>query len=270
MKNKFGITAAAVLVALSLSACSNSNNQSSSSSSNKASSSQVQKKQSNSSSNKQSSSSKPSSQAPEQNRMDKLTDQLRKNLSGMLLPSKDGLGQGSDKLNIRYTQDGSTNTVYYSVGATAKSLNDASIKNEKPYAVLKEVKNASSDTATDLINYQPEQTGLKTKSLDADTKATTQGAAGSTYLQWNKNNYSFVIQANNQLKQDPVSRGKSVLALFNQYGLPATSDKGSLSVKMGDSEGSLNTVIAWKHGNDVYQIKAHDTETAFKMLASLK
>lgn len=263
MKNKFGIAAAAVLVALSLSACSNnSQSNSSSSSNNKASSAKVEKKQS--------SSSQSSSQAPKESRISDLTAELRKALPDMLLPTKDGLGQGSNNLNVRYTISANTNVVYYSVGNSAQAFNASSVKNEKPYAVLTEKKNLSSDDITDFINYMPEQSGLPTKKLDADTKSTTQGAAGSTYAQFNKNGYSFLIQANNQRKQDPIGRAKSVLALFKQYGLPKTAKNGSVQVKIGDSVGSLNTVISWQDGNNVYQLKAHDTTTAFKMLASLK
>lgn len=281
MKKKFGITAAAILAALSLSACSNSGNSQSSQSSNKAKSSQVEKKSSVSSksasssvsstatSNSSASSSsekKASSQAPK-SRMSKMTAKLRKALPGMLLPTRDGLGSGSDNLNVRYTKSGNTNTVYYSVGNAPTDFNSASVKSEKPYAVLTQTKNGDAES---IINYMPAQTGLPTVKLDASTKATSQGAAGSKYIQWNKNKWSFVVKGNSQLKQDPTGRAKSVLALVNQYGVPATSSNGSVNVVMGDSVGSLNTTIAWQHGNSVYQLKAHDTETAFKMLNSLK
>ncbi|WP_251717272.1 hypothetical protein [Lactobacillus agrestimuris] len=271
MKKQIGITAA-ILMALSLAACSNQSQSSNSNSS--ASSSKVQKNNTSKSESKtsesSSSSQESSSQAPEQNRMDNLTAKLRKALPGMLLPTKDGLGTGSDKLNVRYTSEGNVNTVYYSVGNTTSDFNASNLKNEKPYAVLKEVKNASESEASDIINYSPEQQGLPTTKLDDSTTATTQGAAGQKYLQWNKDKYSFVIQASSMMKQDPTKRGKEVLALVNKYGVPGTTSNGNLHVTLGDSVGSLNTVIAWQDGKNVYQIKAHDTETALKMLASLK
>lgn len=277
-RRKFGYVAAAALMALSLAAC--SNNQSGSQSSNKPSSSQVEKKNSstqksnnnskqdnnNNSSSSSSESKKPSSQAPEA-RFDNLIDKLRKALPGMLLPTRDGLGQGSEHVNVRYTKSNNKNVVYYSVGNSASDFNASNLVNEKPYAVLTETKNGDADS---IINYSPEQKGLPTTKLDADTTATTQGAAGQKYVQWNANKYSFVIQASSQLKQDPVERAKKVLALSKQYNLPATSSHGNVHVIVGDSEGSLNTTIAWQNGNNVYQLKAHDTETAFKMLSSLK
>lgn len=274
MKKRFGYAAAAVLMSLSLAACSN-NNQSQDSSANKPSSSKVQKnnspKKSTPKNNSSSESSKkPSSQAPAQNRMEALTAKLHQALPGMLLPTNDGLGSGSDKLNVRYTQSGNKNVVYYSVGNSAQAFNASTVSAEKPFAVLTETKNASSSDISDIINYMPAQKGLPTKKLDASTTATLEGAAGQKYLQWNNNNYSFVIQASSQLNQDPTNRGKSVLGLSKQYNLPSTSNKGSVHVTVGDSVGSLNTVIAWQNGNNVYQLKAHDTETAFKMLSSLK
>ena len=285
MKKKFGITAAAILAAISLSACSNSNQSSSSSSSSKAISSQVEKKSSsnissssstsssqsssNTSSSASSSSSKsdePSSQAPK-NRMSQMTAKLRKALPGMLLPTKDGLGAGSDNLNVRYTKSGDTNTVYYSVGNSAAAFNSLSVKNEKPFAVITQTKNGDADS---IINYMPAESGLPTVNLDSNTKATSQGAAGSKYIQWNKDKWSYVVKGNSQLKQDPTGRAKSVLALVNEYGVPNTSSQGSVNVVMGDSVGSLNTTIAWQDGNSVYKLEAHDTETALKMLSSLK
>lgn len=282
MKKKFGITAAAILAAISLSACSNGSNQSSSSSSNTPSSSKVEKQsststsssssssassQSSTSASSSSSSSKQSSTQAPKGRMGQLTAKLRKALPGMLLPTKDGLGKGSDNLNVRYTKSGNTNKVYYSVGNSPVEFNAASVKNEKPYAVLTQTKNGDADS---IINYMPAQKGLPTVKLDSSTKATSQGAAGSTYIQWNKGKWSFVVKGNNNLKQNPKGRAKTVLALANQYGVPSTSSHGSVNVVMGDSVGSLNTTIAWQDGDSVYQLKAHDTETAFKMLSSLK
>lgn len=289
MKKKFGITAAAILAAISLSACSNSNQSSSSSSQSKSTSAQVEKKSSStstsssstSSSNSVSSSSttnssasssssskanEPSSQAPK-SRMSQMTAKLHKALPGMLLPTKDGLGAGSDNLNVRYTKSNDINTVYYSVGNSPADFNAASVKNEKPFAVLTQTKNGDADS---IINYMPAESGLPTVNLDSNTRATSQGAAGSKYIQWNKGKWSYVVKGNSQLKQDPTGRAKSVLALVNEYGIPNTTSHGSLNVVMGDSVGSLNTTIAWQDGNSVYKLEAHDTETALKMLNSLK
>lgn len=272
-KRKLIYLAAASLMAVSLAAC--SNNQQNSSTANKASSSKVVSKKTaknssaNSSKSSQSSSSeakKPSSQAPEE-RFHRLSDQLRSALPGMKLPTQSGLGQGLDKVNVRYTKTSNKNVVYYSVGSSAQQFNAGEIKQEKPYAVLTEFKKGDADS---LINYSPAQKGLPTKQLDSNTKATLQGAAGSEYLQWNKGRYSFVIRASKIKKQDPMNKGKQVLTLSKRYALPQTSGHGSLQVQVGDSFGSLNTVIAWQDGKNIYQIKAHDTETAFKMLASLK
>ncbi|XJZ60181.1 hypothetical protein ACIA4Q_02190 [Lactobacillus delbrueckii subsp. bulgaricus] len=209
-----------------------------------------------------------SSQRADVNRMGTLTSQLRVKLPGMLLPAADGLGQGSSNLNIRYTSSSSQNVVYYSVGNSPLALNDSPIANEKPYAVLTEKKNVAD--ASSLINYQEPKTGLPAVKIASNVTGTEEGAAGSTYLQFNQGQWSFVVRASNVQGQKPLPTAQKLLALYQQYGLPDTAAKSSVQVDVGESLGSLNTVITWAKGSSVYQLKAHSMETAFKMLKSLK
>ena len=208
-----------------------------------------------------------SSQRADANRMGTLTSQLRVKLPGMLLPAADGLGQGSSNLNIRYTSSSSQNVVYYSVGNSPLALNDSRIASEKPYAVLTEKKNVAD--ASSLINYQEPKTGLPAVKIAGNVTGTEEGAAGSTYLQFNQGQWSFVVRASNVQGQKPLPTAQKLLALYQQYGLPDTAAKSSVQVDVGESLGSLNTVITWAKGSSVYQLKAHSTETAFKMLKSL-
>ncbi len=213
------------------------------------------------------SSSQSQRQSTSANRMGTLTSQLRVKLPGMLLPAADGLGQGSSNLNIRYTSSSSQNVVYYSVGNSPLALNDSRIASEKPYAVLTEKKNVAD--ASSLINYQEPKTGLPAVKIASNVTGTEEGAAGSTYLQFNQGQWSFVVRASNVQGQKPLPTAQKLLALYQQYGLPDTAAKSSVQVDVGESLGSLNTVITWAKGSSVYQLKAHSTETAFKMLKSL-
>ena len=208
-----------------------------------------------------------SSQRANANRMGTLTSQLRVKLPGMLLPAADGLGQGSSNLNIRYTSSSSQNVVYYSVGNSPLALNDSRIASEKPYAVLTENKNVADPSS--LINYQEPKTGLPAVKISGNVTGTEEGAAGSTYLQFNQGQWSFVVRASNVRGQKPLPTAQKLLTLYQQYGLPYTTAKASVQVDVGESLGSLNTVITWAKGSSVYQLKAHSTETAFKMLKSL-
>ncbi len=208
-----------------------------------------------------------SSQRANANRMGTLTSQLRVKLPGMLLPAVDGLGRGSSNLNIRYTSSSSQNVVYYSVGNNSLALNDSRIASEKPYAVLTENKNVADQSS--LINYQEPKTGLPAVKIAGNVTGTEEGAAGSTYLQFNQGQWSFVVHASNVRGQKPLPTAQKLLALYQQYGLPYTTAKASVQVDVGESLGSLNTVITWAKGSSVYQLKAHSTETAFKMLKSL-
>lgn len=208
-----------------------------------------------------------SSQKADANRMGTLTGQLRAKLPGMLLPAADGLGQGSSNLNIRYTSSSSQNVVYYSVGNSPLALNDSRIASEKPYAVLTENKKVADPSS--LINYQAAKTGLPAVKISGNVTGTEEGAAGSTYLQFNQGQWSFVVRASNVQGQKPLPTAQKLLTLYQQYGLPYTTAKASVQVDVGESLGSLNTVITWAKGSSVYQLKAHSTETAFKMLKSL-
>ena len=216
-------------------------------------------------SSRASSKSAPSSTA---SRMSSLTAQLRTQLPGMLLPTVDGLGQGSENLNARWTSSASQNVIYYSVGNSPFPLNASQVAKEKPYAVLTENKNVTD--ASSLINYQEPKSGLPTVKLDGQVTGTEEGAAGSTYLQFNQGQWSFVVRASQVQGQEALPTAKALLKLYQQYGLPASGSNASVQVDVGESLGSLNTVITWSKGSSVYQMKAHSTETAFKMLKSLQ
>ncbi|GFZ27443.1 hypothetical protein [Lactobacillus corticis] len=266
------------LCALLLAGCganSTSKSNSSQSSSSSAVSSKKAKKQkkakakstSSSSSAAKSSSSASSSTAKTQTRMQQLTSNLRQVFPGMLLPTQDGLGQGADKLNVRYSANNAQNVVYYSVGNQPLAFNSPQVSQELPYAVLTQYKHEQN---SGLIHYQAPQRGLPKENLDENIQATVEGAAGSTYVNWKIGNYSFVVRGINQFNHDPVAFAKKALLYYKIYGLPQTSTKAAFYVTMGDAAGSLNTIVTWQHGNTVYQLKAHDTQTAFKMLSSLK
>ena len=207
-----------------------------------------------------------SSQRADANRIGTLTSQLRGKLPGMLLPAADGLGQGSSNLNIRYTSSSSQNVVYYSVGNSPLALNDSRIASEKPYAVLTENKNVAD--ASSLINYQEPKTGLPAVKIAGNVTGTEEGAAGSTYLQFNQGQWSFVVRASNVQGQKPLPTAQMLLALYQQYGLPDTAAKSSVQVDVGESLGSLNTVITWAKGSSVYQLKAHSTSALYIYPAS--
>lgn len=224
-------------------------------------------KSSSSQASSKSAASSSQSTSTDANRMGTLTRQLRAKLPGMLLPTADGLGQGSSNLNIRYTSSSSQNVVYYSVGNSPLALNDSRIASEKPYAVLTENKNVAN--ASSLINYQEPKTGLPVVKIAGNVTGTEEGAAGSTYLQFNQGQWSFVVRASNVQGQKPLPTAQKLLSLYQQYGLPDATAKSSVQVDVGESLGSLNTVITWAKGSSVYQLKAHSTETAFKMLKSL-
>lgn len=267
MNKKFSVTAT-LLLAVALTAGCGSNNASSNNNAKSSNASQSSHVEKNKSTDKSDSATN-KSQAPRGSRLAQMNRNLRNALPGTVLPENDGLGAGSDKLNVRYTKNGNTTNIYYSVGSTAKSFNDPSVARELPFAVLTETSNLSADQIKAAINYQAPATGLPTININGQ-QATEQGGAGQRYLQWNSGKWSYTIHASSVNGQDPIPTAKQILALSKKYPLPNTQTNSSVLVNVGYSYGSLNTIISWQQNDKLYVIKAHSPETAFKMLVSLK
>lgn len=194
----------------------------------------------------------------------KLTDVLGK----MPLPQADGLGAGSDHLNIRYAQTDTSKTIYYSVGDQAEAFNAASLQNEYPYATLTETTYANNDAAAGQVNYQQNAAGLPTADLGSGVTGTIDAGAGQRYLHWNKGQWSFLVHAAAVNGEDPVATGKQIVTWANQYALPDA--RGAAELEVGTSFAALNQKFTWQVGNKIYQVQAHSAETAMKMIASMK
>lgn len=272
MKKSLTISAVALLSLVLATGCSNNNSASSDTSAAKNSKVQKSSKQESKSTSKSSTSSqsRSQSQAPEASRLAQMNRRLRSVFPSMPLPQNDGLGQGSKTLNIRYTQEGNTNTIYYSVGRNAKNFNAANVKSELPYATLSDSQGLTSDQISQRINYQNIESGLPTVDLGNNVTATEQAGAGQRYVTWHKDMWSITVHGNSVNNLDPVPNSKNLVSLLKRYNLPKTSNNASVVVNMGDSYGSLNTIITWEQNGHLYQMKAHSTETALAMLASLK
>lgn len=274
MKRKYGMAALVLATALFTAACSNNASSGTSSSSQSTKTSQVKKSTTKSStsatSSKRQNENHSQSQAPQTSRLAQLNRQLKKVFPEMSLPQEDGLGAGSDKLNIRYSTSNNENDIYYSVGKRALAFNDPAIKQELPFAVLSEKSNLTNSQAEEIINFQADEKGLPQVKVADDVTASQQSGAGQTYLSWSKGKWSFTVHASNVTGQNPLPTAKQVAALAKKYKLPDTQTHGSMRIQVGYSYGSLENVISWKQNNHVYQIKAHSLDTAFKMVSSMK
>lgn len=289
MKGKILIMLAASLL---LSGCSQSNKSTSSesaagsskvsqksSSSKKASSKSSSVKKSTSSSSTSASSSSASSKASGWNqttsnaaRLSTFNSEIKKQLGSVLLPSVTGLASDSGYLNVRYSGNSSRYTVYYSVGYTAKTLNDPSLSGQTPYLVLTKQTYASASAAQAAVeNVQSKSNlqGLPTTNLGSGITAWTDAGAGQRYVTFNEGNWQFTVHGAAVNGEDAEATAKNLVALLNSYYLPAP-DKGKGTFEVSVADGEIPQTLTWAKGSSLYKLQAHSTDTLIKTAASLK
>lgn len=289
MKGKILIMLAASLL---LTGCSQSNKSTSSesaagsskvsqksSSSKKASSKSSSVKKSASSGSTSASSSSTSSKASSWNqttsnaaRLSTFNSEIKKQLGGVLLPSVTGLASDSGYLNVRYSGNSSSYTVYYSVGYAAKTLNDPSLSGQTPYLVLTKQTYASTSAAQAAVeNVQSKSNlqGLPTTNLGSGITAWTDAGAGQRYVTFNEGNWQFTVHGAAVNGEDAEATAKNLVALLNSYYLPAP-DKGKGTFEVSVADGETPQTLTWTKGSSLYKLQAHSTDTLIKTAASLK
>lgn len=289
MKGKILIMLAASLL---LTGCSQSNKSTSSesaagsskvsqksSSSKKASSKSSSVKKSASSSSTSKSRSSASSKASGWNqttsnaaRLSIFNSEIKKQLGSVLLPSVTGLASDSGYLNVRYSGNSSSYTVYYSVGYTAKTLNDPSLSGQTPYLVLTKQTYASASAAQAAVeNVQSKSNlqGLPTTNLGSGITAWTDAGAGQRYVTFNEGNWQFTVHGAAVNGEDAEATAKNLVALLNSYYLPAP-DKGKGTFEVSVADGETPQTLTWAKGSSLYKLQAHSTDTLIKTAASLK
>lgn len=285
---KFTLLVPILLLGLTLSACGNSKSAESSSSS-KASSSATSSVSSNNSSTSSSAATSSSNTstttststrkenkavttAVSGSRISQLNKQLESSLGNIALPQDDGLTNGSNNLNIRYTGSSSNYQIFYSVGNTPTSFNNPTLTQQNAYAVLQKQSFGSKSDAASQINYLPASgnQGLPTVNLGSGITGYKDQGAGNIHLLWNEGHWSLSVHAINIENQDPTPLAKQTVTLLNQYFLPAPNKIGQISFDVNIEPGARDQVISWQDGSSVYTLSAHDPATAIKMVASIK
>lgn len=292
---KFALAIPVVLLSLTLAACGNSNaTESSSSSSNhntkvnvtkntssdNSSSDNPSSDNSSSSANSNSSSSVNNSSATSttnvkvnatSSRLNQLNKQLTTALGNIALPQADGLENGSNNLNIRYTGNTSNYQIFYSVGNQPTTFNNPTLKQQNAYAILQKQTYGSKSDAEAQINYLPKSVnqGLPSVDLGSGITGYRDSGAGNIHLLWNEGHWSLSVHAINIKNQDPEPLAKQIVSLLNQYSLPAPDKVGQINFDVNINPGARDQIISWQDGNVVYSITAHDPVTAIKMAASI-
>lgn len=288
MKKFWGITIT-LFTALSLAACGNkpatkdsSNSQSTSSvkqkssSKSKSSSSKSSSLSSSSSSVSASSSSQASatsstsSTKPETttNRLGSLTQQLKAALPSAKLPTAYPVASGQ-VLNTSYSGNASRYTIYFGTGSSALPFNTTSVNANAADVSLSAQTYASAAEAEAQINYQASETGLPTVALGDNLTGTQQGAAGSTYTNWQEGRWSLTVQAINQNQEDGLTLSRQVVALLSKEFLPIPATHGAISLRVNTGGLRLNSVT-WRQGNVLYNATGVDAITLLQVVTSLR
>ncbi|MFR0592556.1 hypothetical protein ACLUWM_04710 [Limosilactobacillus mucosae] len=189
----------------------------------------------------------------------------------VLLPTTSGLSTSNGHLNVRYSGNADSYTIYYSVGYTAKSLNDATLSSQIPYLVFNKKTYASQSAAAQAIrNYDLDTSGLATVDLGHGIKGTIDAGAGQRYLTWKEGKWQLTVHAAAVNGEDPLPTAQHIVALLEQYYLPAPDDRGTGTFEVSVGDGERPQVLTWMRGNVVYTMEAHSTDTLVQMAASLK
>ena len=289
MKKFWGITIT-LLTALSLVACGNKpatkdSSSSQSTTSVKQKSSSKSKSSSSKSSSLSSSSSSVSSSSSSQasatssstsstksetttDRLGSLTQQLKTALPSAKLPTTYPVPSGQ-VLNTSYSGNANRYTIYFGTGSSALPFNTSSVNANAADISLSAQTYASAAEAEAQINYQAPETGLPTVALGDNLTGTQQGAAGSTYTNWQEGRWSLTVQAINQNQENGLTLSRQVVALLSKEFLPIPATHGAIALRVNTGGLRLNSVT-WRQGNVLYNATGVDAITLLQVVTSLR
>lgn len=197
---------------------------------------------------------------------------IRAQLGNVLLPTTPGLATTNGHLNVRYSGNANSYTIYYSVGYTAKRLNDPTLSSQTPYLILSKKTYASKAAAAQAIRHYDDSStaGLPTVDLGHGLTGTIDAGAGQRYLTWKEGHWQLTVHAAAVNGEDPVPTARHIVELLEQFYLPAPDDRGTGTFEVSVGDGQRPQVLTWMRGNVVYTMEAHSIDTLVQMAASLK
>lgn len=94
-----------------------------------------------------------------------------------------------------------------------------------------------------------------------------QGAAGSTYLNWQEGNWSLTVRGLNSEGQDPVATAKKMVNYLEEAFLPVPKTLGQITVDLGSS-GYQRAQVVWQVDEIVYRVTHQDPLGALQVAVS--
>lgn len=232
-----------------------------------------------SSSSQSSSSSSPASDqssatAPKTtgSRISTFNNQITQKLGNVKLPTTDGLGSGSQNLNMRYRGTAANYVVYYSVGSQPQNLNAGAVANETAYASFQKKTYASSRQAAGAVNYSSAASkGLPKVKLSSKITGYENAGGGQRYIAWNEGRWAVSVHGSVVNNTDPKQTAKHTVSLLDQNMLPVPESRGTISFNVHTStDHTRDQAITWQAGRTVYTLKGQTIDTSVKMATSVK
>ena len=147
-------------------------------------------------------------------------------------------------------------------------MNHRQLNNETPFASYQITSYGSSAEAQSAVNYVVDQGG-QAVDLGYNITGHMQGAAGSTYLNWQEGKWSLTVRGINSENQDPVSVAKEMVAYLEEGFLPVPKSVGQVTVDLGIS-GYQKAQVVWQEDETVYRVTHQDPVSALKTAVSVK
>lgn len=195
-------------------------------------------------------------------------DQLKEQQPNVPMPLDVPVSSGY--LNIAAAQTKQGYSILYYRTDRPLGLNADELNQEMPIATyLYQYGFASSQETIQVL--QPFEIDTNGQQVDLGSRITgyQQGAAGSSFLEWQEGNWRMRIRGNNIEGQDPLPLAKEIVAYLEENSLPAPEQFGKITVDMGDTTNRA-VEVSWQEPKNAYTITHQDPMSALKMAVSMK
>lgn len=157
------------------------------------------------------------------------------------------------------------NVLYYAMDE-ALIMNHRQLNNETPFASYSVSDYGSNAEAQVAVNYIVDDGG-QAVDLGYGITGHQQGAAGSTYLNWQEGNWSLTVRGLNSEGQDPVAIAKKMVIYLEEAFLPVPKTVGQITVDLGSS-GYQRAQVVWQVDEIVYRVTHQDPLGALQVAVS--
>lgn len=159
------------------------------------------------------------------------------------------------------------NVLYYAM-KEALVLNHRQLNNEAPFASYQVTDYGTDTEAQSAVNYIVDAGG-QAVDLGYGITGHQQGAAGSTYLNWQEGNWSLTVRGQNVSDQDPVATAKEMVTYLETAFLPVPKTVGQITVDLASS-GYQKAQVVWQVANMVYRVTHEEALGALEVAVSVK